>query len=407
MPGPHGGKSAADLAFFGGPPLFDEPLHVGRPHVGNRRELQRRIDLILDDRRLTNDGPFVREFEARIAELTGVEHCIAMSNGTMALELVIEALGLTGEVLTTSFTFIATAHALQRQRARPVFCDIDPRTHVLDPEEVERRITPRTSGILGVHVWGEPCAIDELSAIARRHRLKLLFDASHALGCGHGGQMIGSFGDAEVFSFHATKTLNTFEGGAVTTNDRALAEKLRLTRNFGFDGYDSVACLGTNAKMPEIAAAMGVTNLESLDEFVAANRTNYLAYREGIEPISCARLFPFPEAAPHNFHYIVVEWEHPLIDRDLLVKLLAAENVLARRYFYPGCHRLEPHRSSMPDDGHRLPATEALCRRVVLLPCGGELRPEEIDSICGLLRVIATEGEEILGRHTRTSPAHA
>jgi dTDP-4-amino-4,6-dideoxygalactose transaminase len=321
-----------------------------------------------------------------------------MSNGATALELAIEGLGLTGEVLTTSFTFIATAHALQRRGVQPVFCDIDPATHVLDPAEVERRITPRTSGILSVHVWGQQCAIAELTSLARRRNLKLLFDASHAIGCGHGSRMIGSFGDAEVFSFHATKALTTFEGGAVTTNDRSLAERLRLARNFGFDGYDSVVCLGTNGKMSEIAAAMGVTGLESLDEFIGSNRRNYLTYRKGLQRISCARLFPLTESAPHNYQYVPVEWIHPLLSRDRLVELLHAENVLARRYFFPGCHGLEPYRTLWPDAGRSLPATEALCRRIILMPSGGNLDPEQIDAICGLLRTIAEEAEGIAGR---------
>ena len=174
---------------------------------------------MLDRRWLSNNGVFVRDFERQIADYLGVKHCIAVCNGTIALELAIRALELKGEVIIPSFTFIATAHALQWQEITPVFCDIDPKTHTLNPWRVESLITPRTSGIIGVHVWGQPCDVETLTEIANKHHLKLMFDASHAFGCSHGRTMIGNFGSAEVFSFHATKFINAFEGGAIVTND--------------------------------------------------------------------------------------------------------------------------------------------------------------------------------------------
>src|SRR5438552_5033660 len=250
--------SIAELALFGGQPSFEEALHVGRPNIGDRTRLLDRFNQILDSRCLTNDGPFVKEFEQRIADLVGVKHCIAMCNGTVALEIAIRALGMTGEVIVPSFTFIATAHALQWQGITPVFCDIDPRTHTLDPNKVENLITPRTTGVIGVHVWGHTCNIDALAEITARHGLKLIFDAAHAFACSYKGRMIGSFGNAEVFSFHATKFFNTFEGGAVVTNDDELAAKIRLMKNFGFSGYDTVSYIGTNGKMNEVSAAMGL-----------------------------------------------------------------------------------------------------------------------------------------------------
>ena len=231
-------SSLEDLAIFGGEAAFSEKLHVGRPNIGNRKRLLERINDMLDRNWLTNIGPFVEEFEQRIADLVGVRHCIAMCNGTVALEIAIRALGLNGEVILPAFTFAATAHALQWQEITPVFCDIDPMTHNIDPLKIERMITPRTSGVIGVHIWGRPCGVEALSEISRRRNLRLLLDASHAFGCSHRGQMIGGFGDAEVFSFHATKIVNAFEGGAVVTNDDELAAKIRLMRNFGFTYYD-------------------------------------------------------------------------------------------------------------------------------------------------------------------------
>jgi dTDP-4-amino-4,6-dideoxygalactose transaminase len=229
--------------------------------MGDREAFLTRVGEIFDRGWFSNDGPVVREFEARLAEMAGVRHCVATCNGTIALEIAIRALGLEGEVIVPSYTFVATAHALHWQGVTPVFADIDPRTHTLDPEAVRRAITPRTTGIIGVHLWGQPAAVDELQAIADEHGLSLMFDAAHAFACTHQGRMIGGFGRAEVFSFHATKFFNSFEGGAVMTDDDEIAEKARLMRNFGFAGYDNVIHPGTNGKMIEVCAAMGLTNL--------------------------------------------------------------------------------------------------------------------------------------------------
>lgn len=395
-------KTVDELAIFGGAPVFDEKLHVGRPNVGDRDRLLQRINDILDRRWLTNDGVYVREFEARVARLAGVRHCVAMCNGTVALEIAIRALGLAGEVIVPSFTFVATAHALQWQDITPVFCDIDPETHNLDPGLVEQAITPRTTGILGVHVWGRPCAVEPLERIARRYRLKLLFDAAHAFACSHHGQMLGSFGNAEVYSFHATKFLNTFEGGAVVTNDSNLAARLRLMRNFGFAGYDQVIDLGTNGKMNEIAAAMGLTGLDSLDEFIAVNRRHWEQYRRELADLDGVTLAAYDPAEKNNYQYVILELEDTLaISRDELVSILHAENVMARRYFYPGCHRMEPYRSRYPQAGRHLPHTEALTRAVVSLPTGTGVEADAIASICHLVRLAVRHHQEIHQRLKR------
>ncbi len=202
-----------------------------------------------------------------------------MCNGTIALEIAIRALELRGEVIVPSYTFIATAHALQWQEITPVFADIDPATQMLDPAAVRKMITPRTTGILGVHLWGRPAPVEALQAIADEHGLKVMYDASHGFACTHGGRPLGNFGECEVFSFHATKFFNTFEGGAVVTNNDELAAKMRLMRNFGFADYDKVIYPGTNGKLTEIAAAMGLTNLADVDRFVSANKRNYDHYR--------------------------------------------------------------------------------------------------------------------------------
>ena len=386
-----------NLAIFGGPPAFDEKLHVGRPNIGNRQRLLERINDLLDGRWLTNSGPYVQEFERRIADLLDVRHCIAMCNGTVALEIAFRAAGLNGEVIVPSFTFIATAHALQWQEITPVFCDIDPRTHNIDPRCVERMITPRTTGIVGVHVWGRPCDVEALAEIAHRHNLKVLFDAAHAFGCSYKGRMIGNFGDAEVFSFHATKFFNTFEGGAVVTNDDDLAAKIRLMKNFGFAGYDNVIFIGTNGKMSEISAAMGLTGLESLEEFIAINYRNYKQYQRELAGISGIKLIEYDETEKNNCQYIVLEVDETLthIHRDQLIDILHAENVLARRYFYPGCHKMEPYRSYFPHAGLLLLETERLTQRVLSLPTGTSVRPEDITKICDIVKLVIEHADAI------------
>ncbi|MDI6774078.1 MAG: DegT/DnrJ/EryC1/StrS family aminotransferase [Verrucomicrobiota bacterium] len=386
-----------DLAIAGGQPAFREPRHVGCPNVGNRDALLRRLNDMLDRRWLTNNGQYVQEFERRIGAFLGVKHCIAMCNATVAMEITARALGLREEVIVPSFTFIATAHALLWQGIAPVFCDVDPATHNLDPAKVEALITPRTTAIVGVHVWGRPCAIEELSEIAQRRGLKLLFDAAHGFACSRNGRMIGNFGAAEVFSFHATKFLNAFEGGAVTTNDDDLAARVRLMKNFGFAGYDTVIDIGTNGKMSEVSAAMGLTELEQMDEFVDANRLNYRAYQQCLGHIPGLRCIAYNEQERCNYQYVVIEVDddQTRLARDDLLQVLHAENVFARRYFYPGCHRTKPYRSILPGVGRQLPHTERLCERVLTLPTGTSIQGTDIERICGILQTAVEHGDEV------------
>lgn len=389
------------LAVFSKEPVFHEKQHVGRPNIGDRAVLLGRINDMLDRRWLSNNGPYVQEFEQKIAEFVGVKHCIAVCNATIGLEIVIRALELKGEVLVPSFTFIATAHALQWQEITPVFCDVDPLTHNIDPSKIERMITPKTTGILGVHVWGRACDIEALDEIANRHKLKLLFDAAHAIGCSYQGKMIGNFGQAEVFSFHATKFLNSFEGGAIVTNDDDLAQKIRLMTNFGFDGYyDNVSYLGTNGKMTEVCAAMGLTSLESISSLVAANYRNYQAYQQELDGLPGIRMLSYNESECNNFQYIILEIDEQLagISRDVIVKILHAENILARRYFYPGCHQMEPYRSLFPHARLLLPITEGLVKRVLSLPTGTSITTDGVKKICQIIRFVVENKELVSNR---------
>lgn len=381
-----------DLALYGAPPAFSEPLHVGYPSIGNKDDFLRRIDDMFERRFFTNDGPFVRELEQRIAERLGVKHCVAVANGTLALEIAIRALGLQGEVIVPSYTFIATAHALWWQGITPVFADINPATHNLDPAAVRRMITPRTTGIIGVHLWGRPAPVRELQQIADEHGLELMFDAAHAFSCSYGNELIGRFGRLEVFSFHATKIFNSFEGGAVTTDDDELAAAMRLMRNFGFSGYDNVIYPGTNGKLTEICAAMGLTNLDAVDDIIAANRSNYEEYRAAIDSIPGLSLVRFDPDEQNNYQYVVIEVSRKIgLSRDFIVNALHRENILVRRYFWPGCHRMKPYRDLFPHAGLVLPNTKEVAEKVIVLPTGPSLPEGAATAISNILRVLLSE----------------
>ncbi len=314
-------RQRRDLAIHGSRPEFDSPLHVGRPYMGNRERLLDRYSAALDRSWVTNNGPLVQELEAKLAARIGIEHFVAVCNGSLALQLCLRALGLDGEVILPAFTFVATAHAVAWEGLVPVFADISRETHCVDPGWVEGLVNRRTSAVIGVHLWGRACDVEGLAAIARRHGTRLIFDAAHAFACTHRGRPIGGFGDAEIFSFHATKFFHTLEGGGVATNDAALAGALRRLRNHGFTGVDEVAGLS----------------------------------------------------------------------RDALVDVLRAENVLARRYFFPGCHRFEPYRSRGRLTGRPLPGTDHVASRVVCLPTGPTVSEADIDTIAEIIRAACAE----------------
>jgi len=390
-------KRVEELAVFGGNPVFSEKLHVGRPNIADREALLARINETLDRNWLTNNGPLVQELEDKIARFTGVEHCIAMTNGTVALEIATRGLGLSGEVIIPSFTFIATAHALQWQEITPVFCDIDPNTLCIDAGRVEQLITPRTSGIIAVNVFGQPSNIKDLELIARRRNLKLIFDSAHAFGTSYKGKMIGGFGHAEVFSFHATKFFNTGEGGAILTNDAQLAQKIRLMKNFGFASQDKVIYIGTNGKMSELSAAMGLANLSGLEKILQRNQKNYNNYRKLFSELPGVSLIQYDETEKNNYQYIIAKIDEKItgLHRNTIHKILAEENILVRRYFYPGCHKMEPYKSYFPHAGLLLPVTEKLSEQVLSFPNGLAINESHIQKIYHLLDFILSNAAEI------------
>jgi dTDP-4-amino-4,6-dideoxygalactose transaminase len=392
-------RSVTDLALLGGRPLFEEPLHVGRPSIGDRAKLFERLSDALDRRVLSNDGPLVREFEERIADLVGARHVLAVNNATIGLQIAAGAAGLSGEVIVPAFTFVATAHALAWIGIEPVFCDIDPDTLTIDPLAAERLVGPDTSGIVGVHLWGHPCDTEALDTLAGRHSLQVLYDAAHAFACGRDGRMVGTYGRAEVFSFHATKFVNAFEGGAIATDDDDVAERVRRLRNFGFRGLDRTVGIGTNGKMSEASAAMGLTSLDALPSIVAVNWANAEHYAAHLADMPGLRLLTPDRRGQCNAQHVALRVDGAAagLSRDDLYALLRAENVLARRYFHPGVHRMEPY-ASRPGGAPRLPATEALAEECLVLPTGTAVGAREIEAIGSLVRFALDHGPEIRRR---------
>ena len=351
--------------------------HVGRPNIPSKEKVLSRISEVLDNEWLTNNGPMVQELEHKIQQYLGVKHCICVCNATIGLELVQRALNLSGEVIIPSFTFIATANSLRWQKIDPVFCDIKLDDHLIDPSKIEALITPRTSAIMAVPIWGQACDYSALEKIAQRHNLKLIFDSAHAFGCKSGDRYIGGFGDAEIFSLHATKFFSTGEGGAITTNSDELAEKLKYMRNFGFGGYDKTVCLGTNAKMSEFAAAYGLSALDNLENILTQNKSVYGKYLEIFKDSPEIKFLEYDDANASNFHYIVarVNSSH----RDQLVHSLHQNKVFVRKYFFPGCHRLEPYVSEEKYNLYSLLKTEKISSEVIIFPNGKQVTNDDIN----------------------------
>ena len=374
-------------AVLGGNPQFAARLNIVSPRLPALEQIAEPLREILRTGNLTNNSRYVREFEAALAPRLAVPHAIAVSNATLGLMLALAALKTKGEVILPSFTYCATAHVLHWVGLTPIFADILPDTFTLDPAAVEAAITPRTAAILPVHIYGHPCEVDELAAVARRHGLPLLFDAAHAFGSRYREQLVGQFGDAEVFSFHATKLFPVGEGGCITTGNANLAEYLALVRKFGDPGDENTRFPGTNAKMQEFNAIIGLEMLKVVDQHIA-NRRSYAAYlieRLGQLPgITFQAIRPYVFMNYQNFAILVDPSEFGLT-HDQLFTALAAENIMARKYFYPPLHH---HDAYSEYRGVSLPVTEQVSDRVLCLPFYSEMTEETLDGLCAAMERI-------------------
>ncbi len=343
-------------------------LYVGRPVMNNSSQLRQNINEIFDSLWLSNDGPYLRRFEEAVREMLGVRNFIAVCNGTVALEIALRALGVQGEVIVPSWTFIATPHSAVLAGCKPVFADVR-EDHTVSPWAAGSLITERTGAILAVRLWGRQCDTAALRDLANEHSIPLIYDSAHAFGI----PGIGSSGDCEIFSFHATKFFNTLEGGGIATNDDGLARKCRLAGRFGFQGEDDVVAIGTNGKMQEVSAAVGLANLEIVQDTIATNHRNYEQYRR----LLGSRVLDL--GTPSNYQYVVIG----LPKRDRAYRALLEQGVHARRYFYPACHKTEPYVAMYPDLS--LPMTEWLAERTLVLPTGPQMQDGDIARVCGTI----------------------
>lgn len=343
------------------------------------------IESIWDSHWLTNMGPKHKKLQDSLAEYLDVEHIDLLTNGHMALELSMQALGLEGEVITTPFTFASTTHAIVRNRLTPVFCDINPDDFTIDVSKIESLITDKTSAILPVHVYGNICDVDSIQKIADKYNLKVIYDAAHAFGVTYNGRGIGSFGDVSCFSFHATKVFNTIEGGAVCFKDKQFGEAIYNLKNFGIHGPESVTAVGANAKMNEFAAAMGICNLRHIGEEIAKRKAVVERYRSHLEGIHGLQLNPIQDGVESNYAYfpVVFDKEEFGASRDEVFAKLAENNIGARKYFYPVTNSFECYKGRF--DANSTPIALDVSRRVLTLPLYADLALEDVDRICEIV----------------------
>ena len=361
----------------------DPPILVTRPSLPPVEEYEALVSEIFASRYLTNGGAQHQKLEAALTQKLDAPYLRLFTNGHLALECALAAFGFSdGEVLTTPFTFISTAHAIVRNGLTPVFCDVEPEYYTLDTAQLEARITPKTRAILPVHVYGNPCNVLEIERIAKRHSLPVLYDAAHAFGVSIHDRAIAQFGDAAMFSFHATKCFHTIEGGAVACHSAAFAELLNSHKNFGYHADEEIREIGGNAKMTEFQAAMGLLNLKYFEREIAKRGKVAARYRENLSGIEGVSFRPIPEGVTQNYAYLPVTFDPAAFgrSRDEVAETLKQHNIFPRKYFYPiasaaACYRDTYHPESTPV---ALLASE----RVLTLPMYADLALSDVDDIC-------------------------
>ncbi|WP_297458242.1 DegT/DnrJ/EryC1/StrS aminotransferase family protein [Ferrovum sp.] len=365
----------------------EEPIYVTQPFLPPLEEFIPYLEKIWSSRVLTNNGPFHRELEQAQCRYLGIEHISLFSNGTMALVTALQALRITGEVITTPYSFVATSHALLWNGIKPVFVDIEPNSFNLDPSLIEAAITPQTTAILPVHCYGRPCNTDAIQRIADNYNLKVIYDASHAFGVSDDGGSILRHGDLSVLSFHATKVFNTFEGGAIVCSDARTKSRIDHLKNFGYVDELTVVAPGINGKMSEFNAALGLLQLKYIDRVLAERQRIDRAYRVQLDDIPGIRFFPVPEVRIGNHAYfpILVGPEYPL-SRDELNDRLKQHNIHARRYFYPLISEFPMYRGLPSACQENLPKASEIASRVLCLPIYPALDEQEQDRISRLIR---------------------
>jgi dTDP-4-amino-4,6-dideoxygalactose transaminase len=369
------------------PRPFEQPIYVTRPMLPDFADFTRHLEAIWKCAILSNGGPQHRELERRLHAHLGEGHISLFNNGTNALMTAVKALDLSGEVITTPFTFAATPHVLSWHGIRPVFVDIDEQSMTLDPVKIEAAITPQTTGILAVHVYGNPCDVWAIEHIARKRKLRVLYDGAHAFGTKIEGRPIATFGDATMFSFHATKLFHTAEGGAIVMNDGDLKRRMDLLKNFGIADEVTVSAVGVNSKMNELQAAMGLCLVDAVAEEKAKRRAVAEVYNErlaGLPGVTVPRLAD-PAVDSLQYYCLRIDRREEGIGRDAVYEALKRYNIFARRYFYPLCSDYDPYRDLPSSARENLPVANRVGEEVLCLPFFGALGTEAAEQICAAI----------------------
>ena len=360
-------------------------INVTRSSMPDFEEYCAEIRELWDSHWLTNMGVKHKTLEKELREFLGCEYLTLFTNGHLALENIIEAFGLYGEIITTPFTFASTTHAIVRCGCRPVFCDIDPESFTMDPGKIEALITDKTVAILPVHVYGNLCDVDAIAAIGKKHGLPVIYDAAHAFAVERDGVSAGAFGDAAMFSFHATKVFNTIEGGAVCVRSAEMLQRLCDLKNFGIHGPESTPYVGGNAKMNEFCAAMGLCNLRHLEAEIAKRRAVAERYDARLSGVTGLRLNRIPENVRFNYAYYPVVFDGFRYSRDQVFDRLAEKDIIARKYFYPLTNAFDCYRGLPGFDPAGTPIAARIADRVLTLPMYADLPLETVDTICDII----------------------
>ena len=348
------------------------------------------VDLLKDiwkSKWLTNDGKYHKLFEKELKKYLGVSQCNLFSSGTLALLIGLKALRITGEVITTPYSFVATSHVLKWNGIIPVFCDIDPETCNIDANKIESLISPDTTAILPVHIYGNPCEVDTIQEISDKYGLKVIYDTAHGFGVKINGETICNFGDISVLSFHATKLFTTFEGGAIICNDEHLKKRIDFLKNFGFAGETTVIGVGINAKMNELQAAFGLLQLKIVEKEIENRKLIAERYRKNLSGIEGLKIFYDIPNVDHNYSYfpILINGKVFGMSREKIYNVLKDNGIHARRYFYPLISHFPPYRSLPSARSSNLPVAERISQEILCLPIYGNLSTNYVDMICDII----------------------
>lgn len=366
-----------------------DKIVVTSPLLPDLQELNQYLQQIWDSRWLTNNGTFHQQLEAALAEYLGVEYISVFTNGTLPLITALQALGLTkGEVITTPYSFVATSHSIWWNQLTPVFVDVEPSTGNIDPAKIEAAITENTVAIMPVHVYGQPCDVERIDTIAKKHNLKVIYDAAHAFGVTKDGQSILNWGDISTLSFHATKVYGTIEGGALVCHSAEMKHQIDNLKNFGFRGEVTVEAPGINGKMDEVRAAFGLLNLKQVDAAIDRRHQVALRYREVIDPIEGLSYLQEQPNIRYNYGYfpIFVDEAKYGMSRDALYEKLKANNIFGRRYFYPLISTFDPYNGYSSAQPSNLPVATKMADEVLCLPMHHALSGDDVKRIIDCIK---------------------